>query len=557
MIRQRVRLKPDTTYRTTYRTLIVVLCLCGASIAAQDNTAWFGTPVPPAANDPRKPVMKYDDVWAPVPAHFTHVPGRFDELLDGAALKRDHKTIVGVSLDSLAAGDTVWGRRAATPSFMHTIDWTVNELKAAGLKDARAETFAVNGTMWVPQSWQVQVAGDSAFGAGTQSVTLRSAFPQPGGATTPAGGVTAPVVFVGRGTDADLAGRDVAGKIAVVHIRPEPSLFGSAEQGVAAKLAAKGAAGVVNAVEGPGNAFYFDTRFACGKAPCFMIGGQDGWFLEQVIGKAAAAGVLDRLKMKLTLASEEKSGLTSANAVATIPGQSTKRIIVNAHVDGYFQGGDDNASGLAVLVGLARYFAKQPQPKHTLMFVASGGHHGPGNGPTALVAAHPELKDNTLVIINLEHVAYLDVVRGKVRAANNTGMSWETSVTESAKAVGVTNESPFLFDVWSRAPKCFGVATYQQPSTSVSGDLGGYRALNVPMTQMIQSGTFYHSSGDVYEQVPAEGIERAARFHAYLIAQIDQAVESLVTSGKGTPYRSTLAACPNQQLATDNLQLQR
>jgi hypothetical protein len=557
MIRQRVRLKPDTTYRTTYRTLIVVLCLCGASIAAQDNTAWFGTPVPPAANDPRKPVMKYDDVWAPVPAHFTHVPGRFDELLDGAALKRDHKTIVGFSLESLAAGDTVWGRRAATPSFMHTIDWTVNELKAAGLKDARAETFAVNGTMWVPQSWQVQVAGDSAFGAGTQSVTLRSAFPQPGGATTPAGGVTAPVVFVGRGTDADLAGRDVAGKIAVVHIRPEPSLFGSAEQGVAAKLAAKGAAGVVNAVEGPGNAFYFDTRFACGKAPCFMIGGQDGWFLEQVIGKAAAAGVLDRLKMKLTLASEEKSGLTSANAVATIPGQSTKRIIVNAHADGYFQGGDDNASGLAVLVGLARYFAKQPQPKHTLMFVASGGHHGPGNGPTALVAAHPELKDNTLVIINLEHVAYLDVVRGKVRAANNTGMSWETSVTESAKAVGVTNESPFLFDVWSRAPKCFGVATYQQPSTSVSGDLGGYRALNVPMTQMIQSGTFYHSSGDVYEQVPAEGIERAARFHAYLIAQIDQAVESLVTSGKGTPYRSTLAACPNQQLATDNLQLQR
>ena len=136
-----------------------------------------------------------------------------------------------------------------------------------------------------------------------------------------------------------------------------------------------------------------------------MVGGQDGWFLEQVIGKAAAAGVLDRLKMKLTLASEEKSGLTSANAVATIPGQSPKRIIVNAHADGYFQGGDDNASGLAVLVALARYFAKQPQPKHTLMFVASGGHHGPGNGPASLVAAHPELKDGTLMIINLEHVA--------------------------------------------------------------------------------------------------------------------------------------------------------
>jgi peptidase M28-like protein len=207
-----------------------------------------------------------------------------------------------------------------------------------------------------------------------------------------------------------------------------------------------------------------------------------------------------------------------------------------------------------MLVGLARYFAKQPQPKHTLMFVASGGHHGPGNGPAALVAAHPELKDGTLLILNLEHVAYLDVVRGKTRSATNIGMSWETSVTESAKAVGVTNESPFLIDLWTRAPRCFGVATYQSAGPTVSGDLGGYRTLGVPMTQMIQSGTFYHSSGDVYESVPAEGVERAARFHAYLIEQADQAAESLITAGKGTPYTSKLGACDNSQLSTFNAQ---
>jgi len=77
----------------------------------------------------------------------------------------------------------------------------------------------------------------------------------------------------------------------------------------------------------------------------------------------------------------------------------------------------------------------------------------------------------------------------------------------------------------------------------VSGDLGGYRPLNVPMTQMIQSGTFYHSSGDVFESVPAEGLERAARFHAFFIEQADQAAESLITSGKGTPYQSALKGC--------------
>jgi len=535
--------------------ILFLLTLAAAAMPiAADDGAWFGTPVPPGASDPRKPVMKYDDVFAPVPVHFAHRPGRGDELLDGAALKKDHRRIVGFSLESLDAGDKVWGRRAATPAFMHVIEWTVNEFKAAGLRDAKVERYAVPTTMWVPRSWQLQVVGDPAFGSGTQTVTLQSAFPQPGGATIPGGSLTAPVVFAGRGTDADLAGRDVKGKIAVVHIRPEPSLFGSAEQGVAGRMVDRGAVGVINAVEGPGNALYFDTRFACGKAPCFMVGGQDGWFLEQVIGKAAGAGVLDRLKINVGLSSDEKSGLTSANGVAIIPGQSGKRIILNAHADGYFQGGDDNASGLAVLVGLARYLARQPQPRHTLMFVASGGHHGPGNGPASLVAAHPELKDDTLLVLNLEHVAYLDVVRGKTRAVNNTGMVWETSVTESAKAVGVTNESPFLIDLWSRAPRCYGVATYQSAGAGVPGDLGGYRTLGVPMTQMIQSGTFYHSSGDVYEAVPAEGLERAARFHAFLIEQVDRAADALVTAGKGTPYKSTLLDCGSLATGTRSSQ---
>ena len=63
------------------------------------------------------------------------------------------------------------------------------------------------------------------------------------------------------------------------------------------------------------------------------------------------------------------------------------------------------------------------------------------------------------------------------------------------------------------------------------------------MTQMIQSGTFYHSSGDVYEAVPAEGLERAARFHAYFIEQIDQAAEALVNAAKGTPYHAARSEC--------------
>jgi Peptidase family M28 len=489
---------------------------------------WFATPLPPGLTDPTKPAVRYDDALPPVAAKFAHTPGRHDEVLDGAVLKESVRKIIGFSLESYAAGDKIWGRRASTPAFQHTIDWTVAQFKAAGIADSKVEPFAITGAMWTPRSWRVQLVGDDSFGPGTQTITLGSAFPQAGGS----GNITAPVIFVGRGTDADLAGRDLKGKIAVMHVRPEPSLFGSAEQGAAARLVARGAVGVIQTVEGPGNILYYDPRFAAASTPSFMVGGEDGWFVEQVIGKAAAAGILDRLKATLSLDAEQKTGLTSSNGIAMIKGQSDKRIIINAHADGYFQGADDNASGLATLIGLAQYFAKQPQPKHTLMFVASAGHHGPGNGPTSLVAAHGELKDNTLLVINLEHVAYSDVVRGKTRAPTNFGMVWNTSTTEGAKAIGVTNEAPFLVNLWKQAPKCFGVATYQQMSAVTPGDLGGYRALGAPMTQMIQSGTFYHSSGDVYEAVPASGLERAARFFAYFIQQVDNAKEDLIV-GKG------------------------
>lgn len=113
------------------RSLVVVAVVLVAlgTPHAQDKGAWFWTPVPPPMSDPRKPVMKYDDVFAPVPVRFAHRPGKFDELLDGAALKKDQRTIVGFSLESLEAGDKLWGRRAATPAFMHTLEWTVSDLR--------------------------------------------------------------------------------------------------------------------------------------------------------------------------------------------------------------------------------------------------------------------------------------------------------------------------------------------------------------------------------------------------------------------------------------------
>jgi hypothetical protein len=60
-------------------------------------------------------------------------------------------------------------------------------------------------------------------------------------------------------------------------------------------------------------------------------------------------------------------------------------------------------------------------------------------------------------------------------------------------------------------------------SSSIAGDLGGYAPLNVPRVQAIHSGPMYHTSGDVLETISVPGLERAARFYAYFVADVAQA----------------------------------
>jgi hypothetical protein len=53
----------------------------------------------------------------------------------------------------------------------------------------------------------------------------------------------------------------------------------------------------------------------------------------------------------------------------------------------------------------------------------------------------------------------------------------------------------------------------------VPGDLGGYAPLNVARIQGIHSGPLYHTSGDTLDSISSPGLEKAARFYAYLIEQ--------------------------------------
>jgi hypothetical protein len=411
------------------------------------TTAWFGLPLPPdpsageavvvGSRGPRPVVVPASEPIAPE--------------FEGKALRADLEEIVALARESqrtreIGSGQ-LWGRVAGFPSGTRTAAWSAERFRRAGIPDVKLQSITQDAaaSFWLPLKWELTLLADPAFGSGTTDITLASAMPL---APTQLvnGTLTAPLVYVGNGSPAVIEHIDVTGKIAVQLVVPQAHMVFERATVVpqAQALIKRGAVAVFNIMRQPGNELARDFS-NCG-GPCVNIGGHDGHFLEGVLEKAAAAGIASRVRATLTLDADSRTGLTADNAVAVIPGSASDEVlIVNAHYDGWFEGAGDNGDGLAVLMALARHFAKpEHRPRRTLALVASAGHHTPGiNGPRGFVAANPVLAANAILMLNLEHVAQRNFAPSRHVAADG----YREAIADSGEAPitsGITNGSPFL-----------------------------------------------------------------------------------------------------------------
>jgi hypothetical protein len=510
------------------RTVVLAGLLCGASAAlgepnqrgATATTAWFGLTLPrlPGA----APAVRVG-ARAPRPAD---ARAKADDL-NGDAIKRDVETIVGFARASQQSkevgGGQMWGRIAGFPSSDKTVDWAMDQFRRAGITDLRRQSITqdAKSSLWLPLSWQVRLLGNPAFGAGSEDIILDSALPV-GPSNIPGGTLTAPLVYVGTASPAVLQHINVTGKIAVQLIVPQGHMLfeRGAVDARAEDLVKRGAVGVFNLVRLPGNEMSRDFS-DCGN-PCFNIGGRDGWFLEQVLDRASRAGV--EVTARIELRTQVFRGLKATNGVAVIPGKSSEAIVLNAHVDGWFDGAGDNGDGLAVLVALARHFAKAVnRPQRTLALVASAGHHTPGiNGPRSSIAANPDVANNAVMLINIEHVAQRNFSPSRTTSSDG----YREAVADSGEApiaVGVTNNSPFLQELIDSGPSRFGVNFISERSTFQSGETGGWASLNVAKISVMQAPPLYHTTGEVLDVISTPGLERIARFLAFLVSAADNA----------------------------------
>ena len=141
------------------------------------------------------------------------------------------------------------------------------------------------------------------------------------------------------------------------------------------------------------------------------------------------------------------------NLVAEAVGRSPRTIVVMAHRDndGRGPGANDNASGTAMLIQLARSYATPPgvpatalHPNHTIVFLSTDGGAFGGLG-AAWFAKHSPLRHDVAAVINLDSVGG----PGRVRLLFNgdvprtpSGTLLETVAARAAAETGRTPERP-------------------------------------------------------------------------------------------------------------------
>jgi len=104
-------------------------------------------------------------------------------------------------------------------------------------------------------------------------------------------------------------------------------------------------------------------------------------------------------KIKLKINNKYIPKYASKNVIGVIPGKKEKKYIVySAHYDHlgrmgkdtYFPGGNDNASGVAMLLSIAKYYIKNP-PKYSIVFCFFSGEEAGLEGSKYFVS-HPYFK---------------------------------------------------------------------------------------------------------------------------------------------------------------------
>ncbi len=255
------------------------------------------------------------------------------------------------------------------------------------------------------------------------------------------------------------------------------------------------------------------------KAAGLQPGGDDGSYFQEFASAKSPSGPAATLR----------------NVVGILPGTKTEwqgqSAILSAHYDhlgsGWpdvhkgdegklHPGADDNASGVAVLIELAKALASGDKPQRTIVFVAFSGEEAGLLGSKHYVE-HPRLPLEKLIgVINLDTVGRLFDKKVSV-IATGTASEWQ--------------------HIFRGAGFVTGVEGRMIPEALESSDQKSFIDKGVPAVQIFSDPhADYHRPGDTAEKIDGPGLVKIATYVKEAIVYLGERAEPLtntIASTKG------------------------
>jgi hypothetical protein len=235
--------------------------------------------------------------------------------------------------------------------------------------------------------------------------------------------------------------------------------------------------------------------------PGVWVSSTDGAWLHQKL-------LLGGVKVELTVDSVVDE-LTSNNVVGDLPGADDETVIIGSHHDGPWSSAVEDASGTAMVLAQAKFWAAQPASRrpHRLRFLVHGGHMSGGAGLLQYIDAHRSELDKVVLETHLEHAAldYEERADGRLASRNRCVPRWwftsrspqlEGFVRNALNAEGV--DRSLLM-----APDAIG----EQPPT----DGAFYHNAGVPIVQHLAAPWYLFDERDTLDKVDQAGLVKLTR----------------------------------------------
>ncbi|MDP8205826.1 MAG: M20/M25/M40 family metallo-hydrolase [Candidatus Electryonea clarkiae] len=235
-----------------------------------------------------------------------------------------------------------------------------------------------------------------------------------------------------------------------------------------------------------------------------------------------------------------RSKVPVMNVGAKIEGDE-RVIVIGAHYDhlGYGQegstepgskevhnGADDNASGVAVMLELAKRFADNGTPGPTLWFVAFTGEEVGLVGSSHFVNNPPEPLDNVIFMLNLDMI-------GRMQDNKLTGLGVNSAIglrEVANKAVPTIPIDAF--------PPVYAIDLTLAGDGYGPSDQMSFYPLGIPVLHLFTSPHFdYHSPRDDTDMINGKGLGLVFTYCLNLIKEISDEKTELVWQQKAPPER--------------------